>query len=66
MNEDTGERGKQTRRDNERMLFALLKLMVAMSMPAMMTFDGAADDKIEKTTEFAQQVDFLREYKVRS
>lgn len=60
MNSEGNER---ERKENERMLFALLKLMVAMSMPAMMTFDGAADDKIEKTTEFSQQVDFLRSYK---
>jgi hypothetical protein len=60
--------GKDLKADREakatwRMLYALLKLMCQMTMPAMLTFDGA-DDGVEKTHEFAQQVDFLRHYKV--
>lgn len=40
-------------KENNKMVFALLKLMVAMTMPAMITFDGALE-KIEETREFAQ------------
>eukprot|EP00039_Didymoeca_costata_P007369 m.99017 g.99017 ORF g.99017 m.99017 type:complete len:1397 (+) comp13660_c0_seq1:142-4332(+) len=54
---------KRDAKEDERLNFALLKLMVHMSMPAMMTFDGL-EEKIEQSKEFTQQVDFLRSYKV--
>jgi hypothetical protein len=50
-------------KDLLKMLFAQLKLMVSLTMPAMLVFDGATE-KIETTREFVQVVGFLQQYKV--